>query len=570
MSLLRTSVTVMLRVYDAKQTESRLLPVTAVTASFAVNEIPTCQVQVGLGYRIRRGSQTQVIDASTRRFLQEDNMCQVIMGLEGEFKDGVEWDEQSTVLFEGKIKNIADQITKGASALNLSLKSWVNDLQGDPVIFQYANPNDSRIARGDTAANYGARFADVGRAAGSPTFPAAAIGQLIDAASLSANNVAQDVWGKGIKELLAQLATNELKNLKLGTTCGEAVNTVPEKVKAAIERIQGPTTVLGKPYSSGGIPLRMAESEVDPTSGELIGFDQIINDAIAQAIAYQPVDSFRASDVWSALINLYVPLFGCVFIPRVQDAMFVPYMPALRDAYCTRITANDIIQLDTLEPIGKPVKAIGVQSKTRTILNTSEALSLPADDVIGACFSPSDNPRNNGRVEVIPPPQWMQSLAMEQDAALTSINDQIIAGGTISPGQPLPPVDESKITGIAGILRRYAKAVYYERRIAGKSLKVVGKLRFDIAPGSIVRVSATPSQFQGQGQIATEFQGYVNRVTIVIDITRKAANTIFQMSHNRTMEDNALESFTTERHPLFAGQFYGAPLIDQYDFEPCR
>lgn len=569
MTILRTAVTVMLRVYDASQEESRLLPVTAVTASFAVNEIPTCQVQVGLGYLLRRSSQVSVIDASTRRFLQEDNMAQVLIGLEGEFKDGVEWDERATVLFEGKIKNVADQITRGAAALNVSMKSWVNDLQGDSLLYQYANVNDWRIPKDDPAANYGAAFSQVEGAAGPGGPPAGAIGQLIDAASLSANNVAQDIWGKGIKELMAKLASNPLANVLSGSTCGEAVNRVPEKVKAAIERIQGPTSVLGRPYSSGAVPLRMAESGVDP-NGQPIGFDTLINDAVAVAIAHEPIDTFRNSDAWTKIINLYCPLFGCAFVPRVQDAMFVPYMPALRDAYCTRITANEIVQLDTLEPISKPVKAIGVISGTRDMFNSSEAMSLEDVYAISACFSPSDNPRNNGRVDVIPPPAWLRRLATFQDAATVALTEQVLAGGTVAPGQPLPPVDESKIDGIAGILRRYAKMVYYERRISGKSLKIVGKLRFDIAPGSVIRVSATPDQFQGMGQIATEFQGYVNRVTVVIDVTRRAANTIFQLSHNRTIEDNALDSFTTDRHPMFSEQFYGAPLIDQYDPSPCQ
>ncbi len=107
--------------------------------------------------------------------LQEDNLCQLVGVLEGDFTDDSKWNEEAQVWFEGRINHIGDQVIRGAASVNLSIRHWLSDLQGKSLLMSYAFSHNP-AARRSLAITYGA---EAGTA--SQSVKPSAIGELADA-----------------------------------------------------------------------------------------------------------------------------------------------------------------------------------------------------------------------------------------------------------------------------------------------------------------------------------------------------------------------------------------------------
>ena len=120
------------------------------------------------------------------------------------------------------------------------------------------------------------------------------------------------------------------------------------------------------------------------------------------------------------------------------------------------------------------------------------------------------------------------------------------------------------------LYNRWAQAVYHTEMLRGRQGALVGKLRFDIAPGSVVRIAGSPERFLGaEDALAATWVGYVERVVVAINSEDPQASTSFEFSHLRTEEENEDESgrFSLSQHPLYGNHTVaGAPLIPQLAF----
>lgn len=566
MSILRTQAIVKLRVYNRTQTVSRLIPLTSVTTVFSLNEIPQCQAQVGLGADIHNANVTPVDDAAMT-LMEEGNPCQVLAIFTGDFTSDDRWNDEAQIIFEGRINNVANQVALGAATLNVSIRHWLADLQGQSLLMSYAYHSDPRTAQ-SLAVSYGALGQTASRtASGNPR--ASAIGTLADAQFMQSNRFQEDLWGKGLKELFVQLATNDLTRVTDGTACVDAVNRVQPKVIVALSRLQGPTSKLGLDYTPGVVPLQLRDAFGAPYHFSLLR-------SIAESIIGEPINAYYSSDIWTKLAGSFQQEFKTVVVPRVLDAAMVPYMPALRTPYCHRIVSSDIVQLGTLEPVRKPIRGFAIYAPSISQMQSRDAPPQGDQTVAGfvapklatACFAP-DDVVSNGKIEFGESPPWLRGVLRGYSSIDSLIMGNRRKGGPGAPGQASvrPPV--AILTGAEVLLQQFAQYGYYEQRLTGRSLKIVGKLRYDIAPGSTVEVIASLNQFTGVGRKAPAFQGMVTRVTTTIDVARRSALTILQLSHNRTLAENELDSFTTDQHPLYAQAFHGCPLHDAYENVPC-
>jgi hypothetical protein len=83
-----------------------------------------------------------------------------------------------------------------------------------------------------------------------------------------------------------------------------------------------------------------------------------------------------------------------------------------------------------------------------------------------------------------------------------------------------------------------------------------GKLRFDIAPGSVVAIETAPTDREAQDILFAT----VTQVAFAIDAERAAAGTSFTLAHIRTSAENEDPTLTSVRSPLYKAIWKGAPL----------
>ena len=112
----------------------------------------------------------------------------------------------------------------------------------------------------------------------------------------------------------------------------------------------------------------------------------------------------------------------------------------------------------------------------------------------------------------------------------------------------------------------YARAVYIHQALRGRTGQLNGKLRFDIAPGSTVKIEGTSEPFLKDDGLGYNLIGDVIRVTIAINAESAQASTAFQLGNVRTESENEDDLTSIDQHPLYTTKFLGAPLVPALGF----
>jgi hypothetical protein len=104
---------------------------------------------------------------------------------------------------------------------------------------------------------------------------------------------------------------------------------------------------------------------------------------------------------------------------------------------------------------------------------------------------------------------------------------------------------------------------WYKSAILGQRYgELSGKLRFDIAPGSIVKVKPPINEI---GKSNTPMYGAVVQVSFVINAEQHTAGTSFALSHVRTEKENDIKNTTSKKHyvgtvaPIYKDEPPGSP-----------
>lgn len=564
MTILRSKIAIRLRL-RSRDGEEFLLPVTALSQTFAVNEISSCTLQLGVGANVSKEDLPNAIPEAALPLMREHQFCEVISIIEGDYAPGVEWNDEPQVIFYGKIAGISNMLVENGVGLTVTINHWMAGLQSGTILTAYANPLDPRNSFMQ-ASTYGSR-SQTGLA------EVAAIGSILDAAKLTPDDFAEDMWTYGIKEFIARLLTQDLVGPlpQPGETldefaCSDAINRPSGSLKEAWTRIEGPTSVLGSPYSKWAVPLK-----ISPPGGEI---NSRIIESMRETITHNPVSAYQNADAWSKLVSYFLPGFDLMLVPRVKTAIIAPKNISLRQPYCHRIVADDIDQIDASDVLRRPIKAVGVIGQFQSSTNLAKLAGLlGVSPSVLACYNSEDD-NNNGRTAMVKPPPFLQRFVTDKAIISGFFRSRKPPGGLGNPGDS---PDEEKVQNVAdgvyqvqAMFAEYAKQYYFNRQTQGRTCRVNGKLRFDISPGSMVEILAKPEQVRGLSTDSPHLQGQVTRVTIAIDVRRKTASTSFQVSNVRTKTENDDESFTLERHPLYEHSFTGATLLDEYENEPCQ
>ena len=118
---------------------------------------------------------------------------------------------------------------------------------------------------------------------------------------------------------------------------------------------------------------------------------------------------------------------------------------------------------------------------------------------------------------------------------------------------------------IKNLLDRYAESVYVHEALKSRQGSLTGKLRFDIAPGSIVRIEVAGDAFVPKDRLGEALFANIIRVTISIDANAQKAFTSFNLSHVRTEDENTEAGMAVDRHPLYDAVWTGTSLSDEFN-----
>lgn len=520
------------------------------SSAWAASEIPTAAVMLAIGRNARTGDKAAIHAAAGK--MQQMRKAFVWFEPKGEYDQDREWPAGRRKIFEGYFTGFAYRKISGKVHVVCNLIHWLAALGFTSALTK--NGHVSNPAALNAAAVIQS-LRDGGAGEGN-------LISLLAPAELCADTLATDLW-VSIKSIFCGLANTEAMLCGNQEFCGgDGSFQVNDVAQYALNKMEGPASRCSVPYK-WGVPLKL---ETEGTS--------VIEDNISLAIGNAVIESYSSTTLWDKLTAEFCPMFGMAVVPMVDSAIVVADLPAYRGGHWREISVNDYDSYDMSRELHRPLRGVG----TVVGYESQTGVGVGGDELafLGGCFAEDSVNPGDGVVMYVPGPPWLRSIAAQPGSIEDST--RLLSGGasgtSTTPGVGRANNDRDSLGENANKLHvRYAQSVYVNQMLRGQSGSFSGKLRFDVAPLSIVKLNATAEKFIGPGQddLAATLFGCVQRVTIAINAEAGMAGTTFQLSHVRTEAENGLNRTSVEAHPLLGtsihgGGKHGSPLVDDYEF----
>lgn len=540
--------------------------------SFAINKIPmaTCTLATG------RDLTTLVPAAVHSRLglLQRLNPARIWLTVTGDWGgfpkhiDPGAWTRAGRqLIFEGYVTSPGIQRNYGRSQMSVQLIHWLADLAVTSAISESTHPTSAM--QFSWAASYG----NGSQTAARSHF----ISHTVRNNILTPPRVQSDLWGLAIQPMLRDVAKSD--PIPLGANCRTRGDNEGFTLKA-LNRIEGSldTDGSGTPRQWSP-PLRFTDWPADIAGP--------IAESIAQTLQIQTLQSFWEHTLWDKLVGRYHPEFWFHVVPRVTDALIVPFTPGLRSTWRKPLLVEDSDKLSMEGYNRRPLRGVGVSGGHRweTAANGTDPTrpAFQAGNGIGGCFLP--DPNQPGIILLQQGPRWLQEVpAYSLKAGRTSLGSTsgrgravtssnfTTGGGNLRGGDggetPAEVVARLRAGESSGSLPdRIAQTQYLQEVLRGRQASVSSKLRFDIAPGSTVQMSCPSDAHIPRDDLAEPMVGSVMRVVHMISSDPPHASTQFSLAHLRSIAQNEDPRYSTDRHPLYQDVFTGAPLVDDLLFD---
>ena len=532
--------------------------VTQFSSSWAANEIPTAAVMLAVGRNAR--TQKHATAHFSGRLLKQMQRATVWFEPKGEYDRGIDWPAGRRKIFEGFFTGFAYRKISGKIHIVGNLIHWLAALGFGSAVTR--NGHVSNPTQLNSAAVLQA-LPDT--AAGEAPYIALHVPMQI-----CADDIQQDMW-RGIKNVFCSLSNiPTLSPTGSDGQCGGTGNPrANDAAQYALGKIEGPAAECDVDYK-WGVPLVL----------DTLGIS-VAEESIAASIGNEMIESYSGVSFWDKLVGQLCPMFGMAVIPMVNSAVVAADCPAYSGGNWRTIQADDYDSYDMTRELHRPLRAVGViggfASQTQPGVNGNKEGEFIS---IGGCYAEDSVEEGDGMIMYVPAPPWLQMIntASAYAGGTQGVDAEKASPSATTPGMEARSDTEASSDGTVGtkvneLYKRYAHQVYVNQMLRGQSGGFSGKLRFDIAPLSVVKIRATSEKFIGLGQddLAETIVGCVQRVTIAINAEAGMAGTSFMLSHVRTEGENKLPRTSTPEHPLFGksihgGGRHGCPLVDDYEF----
>lgn len=532
------------------------IPLTEAQLTYGLNAIPSAYVQVPVGFDPQTGLASPIHAIYDK--LDERPSISILLRLEPSVETqlalgdaaflGYPKDYAPFVIFDGIItaKSVVRSRDIQASTLRVVLvcTNWLSNLALSSTLSYESHPlNPAQYTHGALLP---------GNATGAKDWTG------ITAADnfVTAENIRTDFWGKSIKPFLESvLAGNTLQIAELGME-GKTGN---GGGLAALARFQTATSPDPAEFNNFYTGLGM-DIGVEPEVAARIAEDLALQVLTPANLAHQTA--------WDVLVNQLSQLYLFAIVPRVMDAVVVPFSPTIKVPFATLAAGTyRVQQLSQATP--RRLRATGILSGTITQTGADGmAGGLPNTKSLGlgGWFEAGET----GLIMMHNAPRWMTGLLTPRlHARQASGGGRSVKSDTFNPAAGNHDPARDKVDAVAAkqlkpLLDRYAHAVHCIESLKERQLTVTGVPRFDVAPGSCVLVEGLSSNEIGADGIAVNYYASVLQVSLTFSVNPSQAATSFQLGYFRSETENKQAGISTEKHPVWdAMNFLGCTLVDQ-------
>jgi hypothetical protein len=517
------------------------------TMTYALNRVPTAVGVLAIGRDVFTGEQARIHD--TAKDLRTMLPVKVFFEASGEFDaDGRTWPKGPHLIFEGFFQGFSHRKYLGKVQVVANAIHWLVDLGFSSTLSSLHHPSNPASLVSPAV------FAMVAGSGGPPVFIPHHIGH-----EEIVTDVPTDLWG-GMHNYLTKLA--EWKGLEVNADLGCLGVGNPKKNDRAIralKKFEGPAGRERK-YSK---PLALKTAGLD-----------LVAEAVSDAVQGATLESFFNQTFWNVMVAGHFPQFAMALVPMADRALVIADTPGYSGGVWRRLKPDEYVFTEQNASIPMPLRGIAIYAGIESATGGTPGRGTGRTD-IGGCFVSDAEEDADGVIRFLGPPAWLKNVPSTGEYAGTTTGqkggDAAKSGSTPKAGDRLPvrPLPHETFRTVSQLMRDFAHAQFIQNNLRGRSAEIVGKLRFDIAPGSHLRIDGSPEQFMaGVDGLAADTFGTVWRTTISISAEERQAITALSLSHLRNEAENQQLRTSTPDHPLFAGAVIdGAPILEALEFD---
>jgi hypothetical protein len=298
----------------------------------------------------------------------------------------------------------------------------------------------------------------------------------------------------------------------------------------------------------------------------------------ATTISGQISSSLAATSIWGVLTNSILPDYGCAIIPLAQNAVLAPLLAMARESQIS-ISPDDYVDLHMNCASQRPLYGVGVLANYQmaTVHKEGDAKVCNGSSFVAKADDTQSPGFNDGMWMFVNAPRWMDDWTNTDPKALkgnANVNDMLNkpahnAAGPVENAFERNPSSESNDYNDA--MTKYAQLIYNLNSLRGRDGTLVGKLRFDIAPGTTIKIKVRGELMAGVDTLAVDMFGLVTGVSIAIDAEQGTASTSLQLINLRTAAENASDRYSMAKHPFFGDNYFKyEPLVPALSLPPDR
>jgi len=279
-------------------------------------------------------------------------------------------------------------------------------------------------------------------------------------------------------------------------------------------------------------------------------------------------------NIWAALRFLFAGLF-LTFLPRVSDDQVIPLIlglfPGDKDENVWRtLELDDYWISDLSAPSGLEEQAysfgipyaVALIGKGLTAADPFSAETLKLSPLGYANSLPlleDKQPHELLTIDSSALPSWLQGLTSSGDYGKSGTGSGLGVPSADNPdaktGAGKPPSHNSEASDVAASKVGDDTAMFLLHNLMFQRRKavLVGRLRFDIAPGSLLKIA-----MKGNAQDTAYYYAVVS--SVAVNLGRRTTMTTFQLDAVRTPTEAGLGA---QNHSLYRETFTGLPLTDE-------
>jgi hypothetical protein len=509
--------------------------IVAISASFPLNTIPTASLTVAVGHDARSGRKTKAKIHAAKKNLKPREKVEVWLTITPTAGRTEKMENGRIKIFEGYLVSIGYQRSHNSANYVINVVHWLDDLNNSSALNGKWFPNAPFLMAQNAA------FEALQTSDGNVWSPV----PIIDANEqiITESNISQNLWGSVIKPIFKTMAQWNTSTNSPNNAADKALDRMPDEAPS----INGPAK-LSLDISGVGLNAEMS---------------------IRQALTKDAIESFAYTTFWSTLVGDYAAQFFFAVSPCIDKAYVIPFFGGLKFNGSDKLTihADDYSYANFNSTMHQLIESVTVfwPAQMDPMLHlggdmqSSDKFSTPSGQWPDVNVAQQNNKQGLKLFKDLP--TWLANTSPWPIMCGPTTGEGGKRPGdclapqtgesTLPPKWKKPAELAEDMGGGNKICERFAKHFYHTEFLSQRYGELSGKLRFDIAPGSIVKIKLPDTELDDQGDLIAA----VTKVSYAINSERALAGTSFDLSYIRTEdEDNLINKITQDTAPLYSGQ----------------